>query len=257
MLSLLGGLHCTSSEPGVSVDFGVNHHLGNDVAFEGVRHGAGDARALSNTAGYDIVLHKAYVVMTEFELVPCADTPLQTAARVLFGPSVARAHSGGSARVLGVPHVLDLMDEDGALLAHAIMQPPPDTYCEARVTVAPADHDAEGLPQDTDMVGSSLYLAGSFVAPAAGRSVDFELRTDLTRDTRLEFQRVSQGAGGVELSEPGTVQSLRLEVHYGALFEDIELGEQGLAEQAYYAVTNLLGNMAVVVCDGDGDCDAP
>jgi len=257
MLALVGGLHCSSSEPGVSVDIGVSHHLGDDPEFEGVRYGDGDVRGLTNAAGYGVVLHEAYVVMSAFELVPCPESRAEAAMRWLLGASVAHAHSGGSARVLGVPHVLDLMARDRSLLAQATMEPPPGAYCEVRVEIAPADADAVGLPDDVDMVGTSLHLAGSFVAPGTQRSVDFELRSDLTRDGRLEFQRAAQGGGGVELSEPGMPRELRLDLHYGGLFEEVEFDLQGLADQEFFVITNLLQSMAVIVCDGGEHCAMP
>jgi hypothetical protein len=120
----------------------------------------GQRLQLRNDLGYIVDLTRGYLVTSSVELVECPRL-----ARWLIG--TAEAHLPASPTRLGAPMVESLVGEAETL---GTLRPPPDRYCQLRVSLAPADADARGLPDEVRFVGRTLYLAGSYRSP--GSEVD-------------------------------------------------------------------------------------
>ncbi|MFN0063688.1 MAG: hypothetical protein ACKVPX_14370 [Myxococcaceae bacterium] len=133
--------------------------------------------------GDDVTLSRGFVTLSSISLVAC---PSATGRffRSLLPIGHAYAHGlAGPPTTYGVPHVLALPTAPGTVAALGEFEPPAGEYCEVRVTLAPADSDAEGLPPAPDLVGETLHFDGTF--RAVGQSpVDFLVRNSGVREVR-------------------------------------------------------------------------
>ena len=164
----------------------VLHHFGQRDTEVPEVNPDGAPRRFTTDLGYDIELERGYLVIEQVQLVQCAGSgagEAESALRLLWPRGIAHAHPlGGDPTLLGVPYVDSVLRADFALGEIGTMQPPPGRYCHARIVVAPADADAVGLPDDVDMVGLSLYLEGTYVAPGSDQVVPFILESDDRRE---------------------------------------------------------------------------
>jgi hypothetical protein len=157
---------CTSEEAGIEVTF--------DVA-------PSNPAALAADDGRTVVLEHGSLALGSVELVLCNDVgsvhgndshPSETGLQL--------QHTEGSATLLGVPALLSL-DAANERTTLGAVQPPPGRYCAVRQHFQPADDDALGLVDRSD-VGSTLVARGS-VGGAA-----FELRTSGTLDVETTLE---------------------------------------------------------------------
>jgi len=118
---------------------------------------------VTNDRGYKIEVTEGYLVTYSVQLAPCSDSDLGEGfdLRRLFGVGHAWAGHGGpedpSAWLTGIA-------EDLAKPQQVSLQPVPlntGIYCRAHYLVARAESKARGLPDDFNMIGTSLYVAGT------------------------------------------------------------------------------------------------
>ena len=64
---------------------------------------------------------------------------------------------------------------------------PTINYCQGHYLVARAYDTAQNLPEDVDMLGVSLYLSGTFLAPASDSPQAFTIQTDLANGTLTDL----------------------------------------------------------------------
>jgi hypothetical protein len=155
-LALLGCACSDYTTPGLEVEVTVRP--------------AGEALHLRNDLGYSIELTRGYLVTSAVELVECPRLGAlrQVGARMAgWMIGTARAHGLTSPTRLGAPLVEPLVGQTASL---GTLRPPPDRYCQLRVTLAPADGDARGLPEEVRFVGHTFYLEGRYRSP--GGSAD-------------------------------------------------------------------------------------
>lgn len=120
-----------------------------------------------NTEGTEIRLQKAYLAMWSVQLQTECDQPgfvwnksWRPSLDWLISP--AMAHSESSPTLFGTPTVINLLAADGEPQVWGTLAPPADAYCGATWQVLAADEDAENLPSDTNMVGLSIVLEGTY-----------------------------------------------------------------------------------------------
>ncbi len=208
---------CTLS----SVDDGLRVEVG-------IRAVPPETTSFTTDLGFRVTVTNGYVTIASVSIRPCDAAPeeagLRSPSRLrAIGSSVAAflsireasAHTASSPTSLGVPGVLPLvpaaaMDETlGELL------PPPDRYCATTVTLGPADADAVMLPDDA-MVGLTLLVEGTWLAPDGGEPVPF--RWESTATPSFEH------ATSFELAEGGTSNvSEALGAPLATIFDGIDL----------------------------------
>lgn len=169
MFALTSAVMCTDTdvpvEPVVSeqqyvVDQEIRYHLDWDW---------GDAEPtdkgwrVTTDRGYDVQVTEGFLITYSVQLAPCADDDLGYTIdpRRLFGVGHAWAGHGGpedpSAWLMGIA-------ENLAAPEHVSLAPislSSGIYCRAHYLVSRADTKTRGLPEDFNMVGTSLYLQGT------------------------------------------------------------------------------------------------
>ncbi len=200
LCALLAG--CTSEHLGISLEVGLYVHPSPTVLEGGgmqVKHDVQiHAGPFENDEGYVVTLEQAYITVSGTELVPCDDGPVAKLLYLIFPVRTAHAHSSSTPTQSGVPFVVDAGGamEEPSLIAD--LQPPPGEYCSMKVEIGPADPDAEGLPEDPDMVGRSLYLSGYYDDEG---EVPFVIESDDTLVVTVVFRNEDGNPAPLVLSE--------------------------------------------------------
>ncbi len=123
--------------------------------------------ALTDTRGQPVVLDAAQVVISSVRLVPCEDdAPVGYVWwRRLALVSEAHAHGLSTPTLLAIPAIVTSVG-DAAALTVGELEPPPESYCEALITLSAADDDARGAGADA-LIGVSARVVGA----RAGRAL--------------------------------------------------------------------------------------
>ena len=227
---------CTniSSTEGMQVDIDMRHQPIN----------AGD---VTNSDGYAFSVRKALFVISAIELLPCEESTMSKILSDFRLVSVAKAHGPLSPGSYAVPHIVDLMDENGTLSFQAHMEPPPGRYCALRLISSSADADAPGVDQHPEMNGRSLYVSGEFYAPGSSDSHSFVIEADIEQTVELSFDE-----GELELSVDVPSVSLRLVLDYESMFDGLKPAIQDPMWQAHAVQQNLLLQAQLITCDASG-----
>ncbi len=237
---------CTTHQDGTAVEIGVMHLPGADT--QAAANPAGAERSFTTDRGYAITLQKAYVVLSRVELLPCEQARLWQELRGLLGPSIAYAHVASTPTVLGVPHVIDLMDKDNSVVSLARMEPPAGQYCKTRIWIDQADRDAVDLPLDVPMVGRAVYLEGNYLSPNGGtQQHHFRYYTSQQSYQEVGFVDTRDKPATLELSSNHLMGELRMELGYYAVLDGMEMVEADYEPNAFQAVRNLLANARAVL----------
>lgn len=163
--------------------------------------------------GYQVKLTRAEVSIQGAELRGCAGAR-RPARR---GGGVAWAHSTATATSLGVSRVVSLLEATAAPVALGTLAPPPGAYCALRLALAPADGDADGLP-DEAMVGVTLRMEGTY--RAAGSTQESPLRGTTAGKVSAD------GALTLTLSADGVERAtVTAELGRGAWLDGLELSQ--------------------------------
>ncbi|QDG53079.1 hypothetical protein FIV42_20720 [Persicimonas caeni] len=193
------------------LDVFITHESETERAGQGeqVEQGASADAVIVNDLGFEVRVDAAYLVTDTVTLLACdeVDDPrdlpgfsLRTLTRALL-PS-AHAHGPTTPTRLGTPHVEALVGASSRS-SHpwriGEFLPPPGDYCAVRLDVRAADDDAIGLPADVDMVGRTLYVRGTYLAPDEDAPNEnapkpFELATGAAFDIELDKVASTTGA---------------------------------------------------------------
>lgn len=119
--------------------------------------------------GYDVEVATGYLVTASVQLAPCTDEDLDTGMgwRGLLGSGRAWAgHGSGeedpSAWLVGVVESVSSPET----LSLAPISLDEGIYCRTHYLVSRATTGADQLPEDMDLVGTSLYIIGTATAPS-------------------------------------------------------------------------------------------
>ncbi len=181
---LTAGASCSSSEPGLSVEI--------RLAPPSSPPSESGARTFSNDLGYEVVLSRGYLAVGSVELYECEAASVLPTLELPLGVKSALAHSVSSPTRLGEPGVISLTGTADDAFALGTLEPPPGDYCALRVGLAVADSDASHLPSDTNLVGLTLYVAGTY-QKGADQPVPFEASTDVEVVRHLDLEPLSLG----------------------------------------------------------------
>jgi len=191
------GAGCSSSTEGIELELGLIVH-NSEASPAHVRHGGTfHADPFENDEGFTVDIEKAYFVVTGAELVVCEETALLP--KWLSFTGTAHAHTETTPTKSGVPYVIDASEAVEEPAAIGTAMPPPGRYCTAKITIGPADTDAEGLPEEgPELVGKSLYLSGVW----GGSSTPFVFESDDTVVVNLTFTDEEGDPSPLVLDDP-------------------------------------------------------
>lgn len=213
---------CSSSEePGVELTITM-----------AVAPGATDdgSMQLRTDTGYTVSLDRAYLGLGAVEIHGCDETGGDALLRRWFGPKLALAHTTSSPTRMGEPFVLSLLAGDRGPVEIGTLLPPPGDYCVTQVDLEAADDDARGLPDDVDMVGATLDVAGSW-SNADESHQDFQWRTATGSERSLERP--------FSLSRDERQRTLALRAIVDHAFDGVDFAEQTNSEQAKTVLFNI------------------
>ncbi len=224
-LNLVGGASCSSSETGLTVDVQL------------VSPAAGRTPVVSDR-GVRVSLERAYLTVGSVELEGCETS--RPSIDLSLGPRTALAHSMSSPTRLGSPHVLSLAGDETEVMPIGSLGPPPGDYCALRVSLEPADADANHLPSDVDLVGVTLWLEGTY-RDSSGTETPFSVATSQTLEESLSF-------GKLELADDAE-QEATLEVSAPSAhwFDGIDFATTGDEEIADLVLANVRASLEATV----------
>lgn len=204
--------------------------------------------------GYEVHVEQGYVVTGNLELVPCAhehetlqSQAMQAASPVLHAfSSVAYAGHGDQAdgSQLAQPLVESLTaPTDVALAANFGVEP---VYCQAHYLAAYAPEGATNLPALPEMVGRTLYIAGTWRTLDTEAPVPFTIQSDLAWGTLLALESHSPTGTGREWANTIDVQ-VTIQRNLGQLFENVDFATMGEAEMAVAVLRSLTSSATATV----------
>lgn len=135
-------------------------------------------RVFKNNLDYYITLKAGYVTVSKISLNRCDSALTVGNAQTTQTPAGQQP---------SLPVVESILRADFEPLAVANLQPSPGSYCNLFVSLEPATADAVRLPNDTDVVGKTLYLQGEYVSPGSGQAVPFEISSDRLATQAVPF----------------------------------------------------------------------
>ena len=183
----------------------------------------GPVRQFTTAQGEHITLRRASLTLHSVEIFPCEPSAAWRWLRALSPIGTAHAHSEGSPRRLGTPHVSGLERADGEPLVLGTLHPPPGRYCRARLVFAPADADAEGLATWSDMEGRTLVLEGEARSADGSRVRPFRLES-------RELVNAEVGLEGLTLSEDALEARRTIHLAYDRWLDGVDVTSAGAAE---------------------------
>lgn len=220
-------------------------------ADEGATASAG-GWSFTTDLGYEVSLTSAYVVSYWAQLVPCDNAG---AFRALAGGPAGHGENDHSVVVAPVVEAL------GSPAEYTLGESAFDAndYCGIHYLIgSTADPPPAELPDDVDMTGLSLYLAGSWSPPGGGDPVPFQVSTDVANGVILLFDDPSiiEGAPGEGEAARLTV---RVERALAPVFDGIDLAAVDDDTLVFRALVNLLAGVRVsgVVSPTQGDGATP
>lgn len=217
-LLLLALCACGAREEGVRLHLGLDLRPSHPTLVEG------SVRQFTNDRGDRITLNRAHVTLGSVEIFPCQTSSAWRWLRALSPIGTAQAHEANTPRRLGIPHVNGLELPDGELKALGTLEPPPGSYCRARLVFAPADADAEGLTPAADMEGRTLLLEGRFLPASGGPEQSFRLESASLTNAELRLE-------GLSLTPDALEASRTLHLAYDLWLDGVDPTSPGAAEQ--------------------------
>lgn len=222
-LVLLALCACGSREEGIRLHLALELHPSRPVQTEG------SVRQFTTAQGDQLTLTRAHVTLSSVELFPCQTSSAWRWLRMLSPIGTAEAHEAGSPRRLGTPHVSGLELADGESLALGTLEPPPGSYCRARLVFAPADEDAEGLAPGMDMAGRTLLLEGQLAPSGGGTARPFHLETASLTNAEVWLE-------GLSLSQEALEASRTVHLAYDTWLDGVDPASPDAAEQVLHNV---------------------
>lgn len=217
-LVLLALCACGSREEGIRLHLSLQLRPSRQV------QAAGSARQFTTAQGEQLTLSRAHVTLSSVEIFPCETSSAWRWLRMLSPIGTAEAHEAGSPRRLGIPHVSGLGLADGEALALGTLEPPPGSYCRARLVFAPADEDAEGLAPGMGMEGKTLLLEGQLVPSDGGPARPFHLETASLTNAEVWLE-------GLSLTPEALEASRTLHLAYDTWLDGVDPESPDAAEQ--------------------------
>jgi hypothetical protein len=202
-------------------------------------------KTFAHTSG-TITLTKAYLVISSATIeTDCSAMSFSAALDGVLDIVVppAHAHTSATPTSTGVPHVINVMGEDGALNSIGTLSPPTGDYCGVDIDLLAADIDAENRPEDVDMVGKTLHIEGTYSLTAGGGGV-----VSISTGFSLINRELSLSAL-MMISDNNRNGSVDIAINYDTWFDmvDLDLLENGSSDQMDDELDQVLLNVSASI----------
>lgn len=192
---------------------------------------AGDGSLeLQTDMGYTVTLDRAYLSLGAVEIHGCNEGASGALLERWFGPKLALAHGLSSPTRIGAPLVVSLLAKGDTPEVFGTLLPPPGKYCSTHVEIEAADRDARALPDDLDIVGATLDVAGTW-SKADDSAQNFELRTSTSSERTIDQ--------GFSLSRDERQKTLALRAVVAHAFDGVDFATQTESEQVATVLSNI------------------
>ncbi|MBT6492659.1 MAG: hypothetical protein HOK97_23005 [Deltaproteobacteria bacterium] len=176
---------------------------------------------LTNNLGYDIEVTAGYLVFYSTQLVPCEDEESSELTSIDWGKwwgrliGVRTAHAGHGeedldASVVAQSYVEDLTEPVSQQIGSRTIEG--IRYCQIHYLVARGGTGTLQLPQEQDMVGTSLYLQGTWEVEG-GETQAFTISSSVAYGTLSNlYPSAFYGAADQELQVDASQTGARIEI---------------------------------------------
>jgi hypothetical protein len=246
-IGLLFGCSDQDSEPIVhDIDYALTWNT-DQVDFDS------SGFSLTSNLGVTVVIRTAYLVLYSTQLVACENGSSSVIGKLYdwFMPSIAHAGHGGENRD---PSAMVIPTVENLVLAERIelgSQKVADrVYCQIHYLVGRAEDNAQFLPEDRDLIGTSLYLEGSWSHEGDEASTEFIIDTS-TAYGALSSLYPSGGYGddskAYELDTNASGASVVIERSLSGMFDDVDWREMNATAVERKVLSNIIEQVSITV----------
>ncbi len=215
---------------------------------------------VTNDLGYRVRVERGYVVSRSMELVECPHEARATGTALAWlvgalGPGLA--HAGHSSlqpnpAAITTPQIESLTAPRRLVAGRVAVLP--QAFCRAHYLVARAERDARGLPADVDMVGKSLRLEGSYLAPGASDPVAFRVATSIANGALVDLTAAGAppALGSRTHGADAGVVRVTIERDRAHLFDGVAFASTSEQDVARRVLANLIAHTRIAVAGRRG-----
>ena len=208
---------------------------------------------VTNDLGYQVHLKQGYLVTYSTELIECPSNAAQTSWHLdQIGPQPAYAGHGADpseARITAsvvedLAHPLASTIETVAVTA--------SSYCQGHYVIGPAGVETtRNLPQQIDLIGTSLFIQGDYQDPETAAITPFTIQTKLPGGVIADLTSVEAINEPVQVLTGSVPIEVTLRRDLGSLFDGVDFGQMSEQEQARGVLRSLTGSTSLLITQGD------
>ena len=244
---LLFGCSEQDSEPiGHDIDYALTWNT-DQVDFDS------SGFSLTSNLGVKLDIRVAYLVLYSTQLVACENDSSSVLSKLYnwFMPSIAHAGHGGENRdpsAMLIPTVENLVRAEKIELGSLYVAD--RVYCQIHYLVGRAEDNAQFLPEDFDLVGTSLYLEGSWSYEPDEAPTEFIIDTS-TAYGALKSLYPSGSYGDdsrvYELDVNNSGASVVIERSLSGMFDDVDWREMNATAVERKVLSNIIEQVSITV----------
>ena len=203
---------------------------------------------LSNELGTSIRLNRGYLSTYSVQLVECPageSVALKWFNR-LFGLRMAYAgHPNPEDNPAGVYQsvVENLMEMENRTVG--VVDVEPNSYCQLHYLVAGANEETSSLPQDVNMLGTSVYLEGSYNVSGSEEWTPFLIHTPLANGVLnnlfADFED-QENSTAMELQTSGEALLIQVERRLAGFFNGLDFPGMTASELERQVLRNIVNH---------------
>jgi hypothetical protein len=210
--------------------------------------------------GYIVRVDSGMVVNYSAQLVECEEDAMnvctdETSASLWrrLGAGIPRAwagHSTGESDPSAVEETYAQSLTSHETLAYGSALADPALYCRSHYLVGPLTPTTVGAPDDESLVGTTLWIEGSYTTPGAPDAVAFSLATTSAYGV---FDDLASESGSLSMLQSGHASALvRIARPRGRMFDGIDLANEEANDAAKQVLRNLIvGSHTQIYIDAD------
>ena len=209
--------------------------------------------SLTSNLDVKIEIRAAYVVLYSTQLVACESDPNSIVSKIYdwFMPSLAYAGHGGEIRdpsAMLIPAVENLIQAKRIELGSQTVSD--RVYCQIHYLVGRAEDNAQFLPEEHELVGTSLYLEGSWSQGPSGESTDFTIDTSTAYGALKSLYPAGsfgEESSAYELDMNQFGASVVIERSLAGMFDDIDWLEMNGTAVERKVLSNIIDQVNITV----------
>lgn len=211
-----------------------------------------DGFSLKNNLGIDVHIDTAYLVLYSTQMVAC-ETNDSILGRIYdwLMPRIAYAGHGGENRdpsAMLIPTVEDVLNPQRLELGSQAVSDM--LYCQIHYLVGRAEDNAQFLPAEPDLVGTSLYLRGTWSSNDSEDSSEFLVETS-TAYGALKYLYPVQSYGdegaAYELDMNQTGAEVVIERYLATMFDNVDWREMNDTAVERKVLANIIDQLQITV----------